>query len=33
MTALHYAAFNGHSSTAEMLVKHGTNVNVVDAVS
>ena len=33
MTALHWAAFNGHSSVVEDLVKSGANVNMKDTVN
>ena len=32
-TALHEAAFSGHSSIVESLIKCGANVNAVDDVS
>ena len=33
MTALHYAALYGYTSTVEELVKSGANVNMKDGVS
>ena len=32
-TALHYGAWNGHTDTVDILVKHGANVNMKDEVN
>ena len=33
MTALHWAASNGHANTVDVLVKSGADVNMKDGVS
>ena len=33
MTALHLAAFHGHTNTVDVLVKNGADVNMKDKVS